>query len=164
MKRLVLLTLAACLLFSSCQPSTVVTTLEGVIAAAEIAIPVIGAATGLPPQTSSLIVTYLQDVSTATGQASTILSGPGTATEKAAQILQVFSKITAGIQLPPGTPPEVQAVLTGVMQAIATFLSNVGAQPVPAIKARFSEVDKGRLSSIRVRANQTMGRLSAMKK
>jgi hypothetical protein len=164
MKRLVPLAIAATLLLTSCKPSTIVTTLEAIITAAEIAIPVIGAATGLPPQTSALVITYLQDVSTATGQASTILAGSGTPAEKAASIVQVFAKITAGIQLPGNTPPEIQAVLTGVMQAIASFLSNVGAQPVPAINVSFSEQDKGRLSSIRVRTNASLGKLSAMKR
>ena len=72
------------LLTSACQQSTIISTLEGVVSAAEIAIPVIGAATGLNPATSTAIVSYLQLVNISTAQAATILAGAGTSAQKAA--------------------------------------------------------------------------------
>src|SRR5258708_3258399 len=95
------------LLNSACQQSQVIATLEAAVTAAEIAIPVIGAATGLNPQVLALIVSYLQQVNIAAAEASTILAGTGTSAEKSAKIIQLFGNIAVGCNcIPPGTPLE----------------------------------------------------------
>ena len=115
---------------AGCQTSTVISTLENVVSAAEIAIPVIGAATGLSAATSAKIVSYLQEVNIATAQAATILAGTGTSAQKAAEIAKAFAAIAAGCNcVPPGTPQEVVAVVNAVAQAVLQFLSNFPRRP-----------------------------------
>jgi hypothetical protein len=163
---LVLLVCAA-LVVTGCQPSTVISTLEAVVASAEVALPVIAAATGLSHQVAAQIVAYLQMVDTTIMQASVILAGPGTGPDKAARIVEAFAGIAAGCNcVPPGTPQTVIAVVDAVAKAVARFLSNFAAtQPVakavPAIK--ISRSDRAALTDIRQRAEQQLTKLKGVK-
>jgi hypothetical protein len=152
------------LLSAACQTSTIISTLEGVVTAAEIAIPVIGAATGLNPATTTAIVSYLQQVNIATAEAATILAGTGTSAQKAALIAKAFAAIAAGCNcIPPGTPQEVVAVVNAVAQAVLQFLTNFPpATPAPAVKVTAS--DRTALASIRTRAEQNAAKLKGVKK
>lgn len=173
-RRLISIALLLVLFLTACQPSTVISTLEAVVAAAEIALPVIGAAAGLPPQTTAGIVGYLQMVDLAITQASVILAGPGTSAQKSAQIAQAFAAIAAGCNcIPPGTPQTVVAVVNAVAQAVARFLSTMGAAPVakgiapsssvpPNIKV--TRTDRSELTKIRQRAEVNMAALKGVKK
>jgi hypothetical protein len=156
------------LLTVGCQTSTVISTLEGVVSAAEIAIPVIGAATGLNPATATQIVAYLQQVNIATAQAATILAGTGTSAQKAAQIVQLFAGIAAGCNcIPPGTPQQVVAVVNAVVQAVLNFLTNfhtAGVASATPVKIKISASDRTKLTSIRVRAEQNAANLKGVKK
>ncbi len=132
--------LIGALLLSGCQPSTVISSLEAVVAAAEIALPVIGAAAGLPPATMAGIVQYLQLVDVAITRSATILAGTGTVAEKSALIAQAFAGIANGCGcIPAGTPQTVVAVVNAVIQAISKFLVNVGAK---AHMAQLQEVKR----------------------
>jgi hypothetical protein len=157
----------ALVLFSSaCQTSTVVTTLENVISAAEIAVPVIGAATHLSPATSTAIVSYLQEVNIATEQSATILAGTGTTAQKSAQIIQAFAKIAAGCNcVPAGTPQEVVAVVNAGAQAVLNFLTNFKAQGVIATSPiKVTASDRTALSKIQARAVQNAAKLKGVSK
>jgi hypothetical protein len=165
-----ILFLILAILTVGCQTSTVISTLENVVSAAEIAIPVIGAATGLSAQTSTLIVSYLQEVNIATAQAATILAGTGTSSQKAAQIAQAFAAIAAGCNcVPPGTPQEVVAVVNAVAQAILQFLTNfqtaapgAAAMKVPSLK--LTAADRMTLANIRSRSEKNAANLKGVKK
>ncbi len=150
---------------AGCQTSTVISTLENVVSAAEIAIPVIGAATGLSPATSALIVSYLQEVNIATAQAATILAGTGTSAQKAAEIAKAFASIAAGCNcVPPGTPQEVVAVVNAVAQAVLQFLTNFPPTPAPPPAVKVSATDRIALANIRTRSEKNMGNLKGVKK
>ncbi len=156
------LILAVCTV--GCQTSTVISTLEGVVSAAEIAIPVIGAATGLSPATSAKIVTYLQEVNIATAQASTILAGTGTSAQKAAQIAKAFASIAAGCNcVPAGTPQEVVAVVNAVAQAVLNFLTNFPPTPAPPPAVKVSAANRIALANIRTRSEKNMANLKGVK-
>jgi hypothetical protein len=149
----------------ACQQSTVIATLENVVSAAEIAIPVIGAATGLNPATTAAIVSYLQQVNIATAEAATILAGAGTSAQKAAQIIQAFAKIAAGCNcVPPGTPQEIVAVVNAVAQAVLQFLTNFPPTPAPPPVVKVSAGDRTKLTSIRTRAEANMAQLKGVRK
>jgi hypothetical protein len=156
------------LLTSACQQSTIIATLEGVVSAAEIAIPVIGAATGLNPATSAAIVSYLQQVNIATAQAATILAGTGSSAQKAAQIVQLFAGIAAGCNcIPPGTPQQVVAVVNLVVQAVVNFLANfhpVGVASTAPVKIKITAGDRTKLASIRTRSEKNLANLKGVKK
>jgi hypothetical protein len=164
MKTFSIVVLMLAVLMTGCQTSTIISTLEGVVSAAEIAIPVIGAATGLSPATSTAIVSYLQLVNIATAQAATILAGAGTSAQKAALIVQVFAKVAAGCNcVPPGTPSEVVAVVNAVAQAIGNFLANFPpAAKSPPVKV--TAADRTALASIRTRAEHNAASLKGVKK
>jgi hypothetical protein len=149
----------------ACQQSTIIATLENVVSAAEIAIPVIGAATGLNPATTTAIVSYLQQVNIATAEAATILAGAGTNAQKTALIIQAFAKLVAGCNcVPPGTPQEVVAVVNAVTQAVLQFLTNFPATPTPAPVIKVSSGDRTKLTSIKTRAEANMAKLKGVKK
>ena len=152
------------LLTVGCQTSTVISTLENVVSAAEIAIPVIGAATGLSAATSALIVSYLQEVNIATAQAATILAGTGTSAQKAAEIAKSFAAIANGCNcVPPGTPQEVIAVVNAVAQAVLNFRTNYPvATPPPVVK--ITAANRMALANIRVRSEQNAAKLGGVRK
>jgi type IV pilus biogenesis protein CpaD/CtpE len=160
---------------AGCQTSTIISTLENVVSAAEIAIPVIGAATGLSAATSAKIVTYLQEVNIATAQAATILAGTGTSAQKAAEIAKAFAALANGCKcVPAGTPQEVVSVVEAVAQAVLNFLANfpppapgtiVGSSQkvsVPTIK--ISAADRITLANIQSRATKNAVNLKGVKK
>jgi hypothetical protein len=153
------------LLTAGCQTSTVISTLEGVVSAAEIAIPVIGAATGLNPATSAKIVTYLQEVNIATAQASTILAGTGTSAQKAAEIAKAFAIVATGCKcVPAGTPQEVVSVVEAVAQAVLNFLTNFPPTPAPPPAVKVSAANRIALANIRSRSLQNVDNLKGVKK
>jgi hypothetical protein len=143
-------------LLSACSSSQIVASLEAVVAAAELAVPVIGAAGGIPPQTSAVIVSYLQAVGLATGKASVILAGTGTAAEKSAAIVAAFAQVAA-LNLPPGTPAEIVAVINGVSQAVINFLSPFNPPATAArvgLNWKLSGRDKAKLADLKARSDE----------
>lgn len=160
------------LLMAACAPSTVVTALEAVVTAAEVAIPIIGPAAGLPMATTTAIIQYLQLVNQAAAQASTILAGTGTPAQKAADILKAFSNVAAGCNcIPAGTPAAIVQVINGVGQAIATFLENFHPVTTPPVTAaakipnlKVSAKDRDRLKQIQQRAEQNLAKLKGSAK
>lgn len=173
-KQFTAIMLVPILFLTACTPSTLISTLEAVVSAAEIALPVIGAAAGLPPQVSVGIVQYLQTVDGAIVQASTILAGPGTSAQKSAQIVQAFASIAAGCNcIPPGTPSVIVNVVNAVAQAVGRFLANfpqrtanessrAPSAPLPEIKVGRS--DRAALSKIRSRAVENMANVKGVVK
>ena len=162
MKTVTAVLLLAVLLMVGCTSSQVISTLESVVSAAEVAIPVIGAATNTPPATINLIVTYLQGVSTASGKASVILSGTGTTAEKSALIVQAFAQVAAGMNLPAGTPTEIVTVINAVAQAVVNFLAQFPAGSPPAIN--ITAPDYATLSNLKIRSDANVSKLKGMKK
>lgn len=167
--RVVLILLAcAAIVLQGCQPSTVISTLESVVSAAEVALPIIGAASGMPPETMSRIVQYLQTVDAAVVQSASILAGPGTSAQKSLAIAQAFSQIAAGCNcVPPGTPQVVISVVDAVVKAVARFLTSVvppqGAIAGPPPRIKVSGSDRAALADIRKRAEQHLTQLQGVK-
>lgn len=109
----------------ACSSSQLISTLRAVVIAAEIALPIIGQASGAPPFTIAAINRYLQGVGKATAEAADILAGAGSSAEKSARIVQSFSGVAVGCQcLGPGTPSQIAGVVNAVAQAVVRFLAN----------------------------------------
>lgn len=145
----------------SCTDSQVLTTLEAVVSAAEVALPVIGAATNLDPAITVTIGEYLRDTSVAARQASAILAGSGTSAQKAAQIAAVFANV-ASLNLPAGTPAEIGVVVNGVIQAVQNFLGQFqsSAPPVVLVSAKA----KAKLANIALRSQLLELKLKEVKR
>ena len=154
------------LLLAGCQTSTVISSLESAVSAAEIAIPVIGAATGLNAKTSALIMAYLQQVNVATAEAATILANTSlTSAQKTAEIIKAFAGIAAGCNcVPPGTPQEVVAVVNAVAQAVLNFLTNFQPAPAPPVAVKVSAADATKLASLRARSEANITKLKVVRK
>ena len=162
----VVLILLLALFLVACQQSTVISSLEAAVSAAEIAIPVIGAATGLNPQTAAAIVRYLQEVNIATAQAAGILANSGlSSAQKAAAIVQAFAKVASGCNcLPPGTPQEVVTVVNAVAQAVLNFLTNFKPTPAPPPVVKVTASTSAALAKLRTRSEQNAAKLKGVKK
>jgi hypothetical protein len=154
-------------LLSSCQPSTLVQSLEGVITAAEVALPVIGAAAGLPPGVLVAIVAYLRLVSAAAAQASTILAGPGSSAEKSAQIVAAFGNLAAGCNcLPAGVPSAVLSVINAVVASVVSFLTpflSRGLMASKPVAVKVSPADRAALAKIRARCEANAAKLGVIR-
>ncbi len=147
----------------ACQSSTLISTLDAIISSAEVALPIIAQAVGLPPATLTLITTFLSLVDKAIISATNILASNDTAQVKAQLIIAAFANLTNGCKcIPPGTPQVVVDVINGVLKAISKFLANfttvtttpsvLTARPNITIKLKRSDIDK--LDGIRVRAEK----------
>jgi hypothetical protein len=115
------------LALSNCGASTVINNLQLALDAVTAALPVIASITGVPPATVAQVTKYLDDVNTALGQASMILSATATDAEKAAKITQIFTAIVK-----PDVPAQYQPIvgLVGtIAQDVAQFLSSLPTSP-----------------------------------
>jgi hypothetical protein len=159
--------LISAIFLQACTATQVITTLDAVVSAAEVAVPVVAAAANLPPGIASIVETYLQAVSTAAGKASVIIAGPGTTASKDTQIIAAFAGVVGGT-LPAGTPAEIAAVVQAVAQAVANFLATIPASPTVVGAAltrsiRLSSADKVQLTAIKTRSDVNLVKLKAMR-
>jgi len=169
LRRSIALVLVAVLSLAACQSSTLVSSLEAVIRAAEFALPVIAAEKQWPPEAQAKGIAYLQLVDAAIVQTSAILSDASIAL-KPEKVLALWASLVAGCNcLPAGTPSEIAAVLGSVGQAVSGFLENflqgsmkrktLAGLPVVVISRR----DASALSKIRTRAEQNLSKLQGLK-
>jgi hypothetical protein len=153
----------------ACNTNQVITSLEVVVTAAEVALPIVASQVGLPPATLAAILTYLKSVNVAIGESSTILSSTTLTTiQKSEQVVLLFTSLAKGCNcLPAGTPQVVVGVIDSVVRAIANFLANVKPTVVSlppgtvvgsrkamrtSIKVKVSASDKARLDKVKARA------------
>lgn len=158
------LVVAAAVAFTACGTSQVIGNLELAVDAVAVALPLIGPAAGLPADTTVQIQKYLSATSTAIGQASDILAGPGTDAQKSAQIVAAFSGIAV-----PLVPAQYQGIAQAVQQVavlVARFLAALPAattQPlavrptgstvaVPGKTTALSASDRQRLLAVKQKA------------
>src|ERR1035438_6342824 len=111
-----------------CGQTTVIQNLQITLDAITAAFPIIAGLTTIPPATVTDVESYLDATNTALAQASTILAGPGTDAQKAAQIAAAFAAIAQ-----PVVPSQYTSIVTligTVSKDVATFLASLPAQTV----------------------------------
>jgi hypothetical protein len=158
------LLLMAAVVICACAPGQVVATLEGVIAAVEVALPLVMQGSGLPADQQAKITAYVSAVASATSQAAAELASTDSGQVKAAKVTAIFAGITAPM-LPPGTAQRVVSIIASVSNAVAKFLALV--QPAPmsfgarmvAVKVKVSGADTEKLSEIETRAQAATAQL-----
>jgi hypothetical protein len=109
-----------------CGQTTVIQNLQITLDAITTAFPIIAGLTTMPPATVTDVENYLDATNTALGQASTILAGPGTDAQKAAQITAAFAAIAQ-----PVVPPQYTSIVTligTIAKDVGTFLASLPAQ------------------------------------
>jgi hypothetical protein len=111
-------------LLVSCQ-SAVTKTLQGIVAAAQIAVTVLTGLGVIPPPLAALLNDYLSAVLTGAINAAAILANTTlTALQKADEIAAEFAMIVVPI-LPPGTAVTIVNDIAAVAAAVENFLGNI---------------------------------------
>jgi hypothetical protein len=113
----------ACLI--GCGQTTIIQNLQITLDAITAAFPIIAGLTTLPPATVTDVENYLDATNSALAQATTILAGPGTDAQKAAQITAAFAAIAQ-----PVVPAQYASIVTligTVAKDVATFLASLPA-------------------------------------
>jgi hypothetical protein len=116
-------TLAFLLILSACSTSQTITNLQIALDAISAGLPILSGLTGVPPATVTQVETYLTATNQALGQASTILAGPGTDAQKAAQITAAFASIAQPVV--PAQYAAIVALVATVAGDVANFLGSV---------------------------------------
>ena len=161
--------LVLALVLSGCTSNQVITSLEVAVQAVTVALPVLSALGGIPPDLANASVSYASAVNQALSQASQILDSTGTDAEHAALIAAAF----AGIAVPV-VPAQYQA-LASVIQALATdvahFLGGLPGASIamartsgPAHFTKWSDAEKGRITAAHQKAVANAVVLAALRK
>lgn len=155
-------------LLVACGGTNVVNGITLVVDAAEVALPVVAATTGVDPAIITAAENYLAAVSDAVAQSEPILNDPTmSAAVKSAKLTALFSGLAAA-NLPPGTPQVIVNALSKVAQKIADFLASQAAKssakklkpgetPEPMI---LSQADQAKLSKAVQRAKAIKAKIS----
>ena len=160
--------IAPLLTMIGCGTNQIIQALQLAVDAASVAIPIVAAATGVPAATVTLLMAYLQAVSTAIDGAVPILDGTGTPSQKAAAILALF----ASIKVPnlTGLPAAIVSAIQLVAQRVAEFLAHFAAPKLGAMGAKanqpapVSTADHSKLQAIAAKAQANLAAIKAVKK
>ena len=118
--------LIVCLM--GCGQTTVIQNLQISLDAITAAFPIIAGLTTIPSATVTDIEHYLDATNTALAQASTILAGPGTDAQKAAQITAAFAAIAQPVV--PAQYANIVTLIGTIAKDVNTFLASLPAQMV----------------------------------
>lgn len=116
----------------SCSTTSLITAISLVADAAQVALPIVLSAVGIPAPLTSIVMGYIAAVAQGVSQAGTlIMSGPLTP-QLVAQIVALFAMIAKPV-LPPGLPAVVAGVIDDLANKLASFLGQLEtAVPPPA--------------------------------
>lgn len=121
------------LMLVSCTGTQITTTLQTVVDAVSIALPILAATTGMTPAQDQEITKYLKTVSTAIKETTAELATMDSSAIKAGKIAGFFA--AAALPAIPGLSPTVQMILQTVSAAVGQFLSTLRAAPSPTVSA-----------------------------
>ena len=162
--------MALLLVLASCTSSQVITNLQIALDAISAGLPILAGITGVPANTVTAVETYITATNSALGKASTILAGPGTDAEKAAQIAAAFANIA--LPVVPSQYAAIAALVATVAGDVAQFLASVPAS-TPAVAAKtatpakttsWSAHDKEMLAKCSSTANSNAVKLLGLRK
>ena len=148
---------------TSCGPLNY---LQLAVGALEVALPLVGPAAGVDPQTVAAVESYAAAASDFITKAIDIEAGPGTAAQKAAQIAIAGAAV---MQQVPNIPAKYQALAAAVAQVAQYIVNYLGTLPPasahavagPSVKLSASDLKKG--AEIRARAVAVHQKAVAMK-
>ncbi len=157
------------LTLTGCTKSQLLQTLQGIIAAAELVLPLI-MPIGIPAIVVDLVNGYLQSAMQGVENVSLILNDPTkTALQKVPEITMLIAAIIKP-HLPPGTPVNIDIAVNNVAAALEHFLENfkpvINLRNAKAVNksVKLTNADKGELNKIQNNALATMNKLRAIPK
>jgi hypothetical protein len=157
-----LISVAALVLATACNTSTLVSNLNAIIAGVDAALPIVQAVGGMPSETQELATEYLTAVSTATSQAATIIQSTDSGVLKATALMALFAKVV--LPIIPNTPPALAVDLNDIAAAITAFENAVQASGPNAVQMpnrsfHLSEKQKVELLEIKAKADAALAQL-----
>lgn len=116
----------------SCSTQSLIRALTLVADAADVVLPVVLTAVGVPPPVTALIMGYVSAVAQGVSQAGTLVASGPLTPQLAAQIIAIFAMVLKPV-LPPGLPAVVVGVIDDLANKLASFLGQlVVHQPPPS--------------------------------
>lgn len=157
-RRIALVTLLLVGLWA-CTSNQIIQSLTVAVDAAEVAVPLVAGAAGVPPAVVTMLENYLGAVSQALAQTTDILAKGEPPAQEAADITAAFAGATLPV-LPPGLPGAVAAAVQKVAMLVAQFLAQLPAKTAAAARAnaitpappQFSKKDLAKLGALHERA------------
>ncbi len=151
-RRIAAVAVLLCLL-AACTPGALVGSLDAVVSAVSLALPILSLA-GVPGPVILLAQGYLQSVSTAVHATTAELASADTPAVKAVRIASYFAAAIVP-NLPAGIDPRIGQLLAAVAQAVQAFLQHLGGvQGIaagPAQPIHMSRGDKQAVAKIEAR-------------
>lgn len=157
------LLVAALLMLTACPAvQTPIQKLQIAIQAISVGLPIIGGLTGVPADVITDVLRYLGEANDALSQSATILQGPGTDAQKAAQITAAFASIAK-----PEVPVKYQAivdVVATVATDVAAFLANYPAGELKATAPKTTQLSAQDLTALRHAREKAAANTAAIEK
>jgi len=154
--------LASLLLSLACTPGDITSSLDRVVGAVELALPLLTLA-GVPGQVIILAQGYLQSVSVAVNETTAELASADNSAVKAAKIGQYFAAAIVP-NLPAGTPPIVGQLLKAVSDAVAALLGQLagspGVLPGSGVEIKMRTADRVAIEKIKARNATNLAKLA----
>lgn len=124
-KTAVVIAIALCLCTIGCSESQVITDIDIALSAAQVAIPIVGAA-GLPVGQTTEILTWIQAALNALGSVSNRLSAGGTAAEISAGITADLAGVAASVPNLEGVPSTIATAVEALANDVRNLLLEYG--------------------------------------
>jgi len=146
-----------------CGATTVIAILQLAVDAAEAAIPIVANYLNISSATGAILLTYLQQVSTAVNGAATILANGGTVASQAAQLLALFANIAAPDLT--GLPATIVAAIQLVAKYVAQFLAQIPQPATAAAKKPYAlkPADRAKLLGIEAKAMSNIAAIAKLR-
>ncbi len=155
-----------CLALIGCTAGTLVNTLNLIVDAAEVALPLLTTLAGVPASITTPALAWLSAVTTVVPEVTAELASTDSSVVKAQKITADFQSVINGPAFTGSVPPRVAAIVQTVTAAISVFLSELAqTSTTPLATAaqpyRLTAGDRHVLSGIVSRANSLHAKIEA---
>jgi len=131
-----LVAIAVCLSMVGCTQSQIINDIDIALNAAQVAIPIVAGAAGLPAAQVAAILTWIEAAVKALGSVSNRLSAGGSTAEVAAGITADLAGVVASVPDLQGVPASIASVVQTLATDVQKVLATYGAKPQVALSAR----------------------------
>src|ERR1017187_2522214 len=135
-KLAVVIVIAVCLSMIGCTQSQIINDIDIALSAAQVAIPIVAGAAGLPAAQMAEILTWIQAAVKALGSVSNRLSVGGSTAEVAAGITADLAGVVASVPDLPGLPSSIATTVQTLATDVQNVLATYGAKSSLALSSR----------------------------
>jgi hypothetical protein len=134
-KLAVVAVIAVCLCMIGCTQSQIINDIDIALSAAQVAIPIVAGAAGLPAAQMAQILTWIQAAVKALGSVSNRLSVGGSTAEVAAGITADLAGVVASVPDLQGVPSSIAATVQALATDVQNVLATYGAKSSLALRS-----------------------------